>query len=94
MEELEPTTFMRRFLIDRNPKLIINLSEEPYAVAKNNKQSMVVSFCLHRLLGVEPNKKIMWLSNNKYDEILTHEFGLMVKHGNQRKVIRPINERG
>jgi hypothetical protein len=33
----------------------------------------------------------MWTKQNKGDEILTRQFGLLIKHGNQKAIIKRIN---
>jgi hypothetical protein len=34
------------------------------------------------------------LRSNKNDEILTRRLALLVKHGNKKQIIRPIDEKG
>lgn len=60
---------------------------------------MTVSFSFHslRILTenlekiIENRKKIACMENNPYDQILTKNFGLYIKHGSQCKTIRVID---
>lgn len=70
------------------------LQEEPYAIADSAPQTLVINFYFHEIYSKETQGKIMWMENNKNDEILTRSFGILVKHGKQKKVVRGINEKG
>ncbi len=91
-ENLGTKDDLTTFIGDQSVNSIVTVQlEEATSIAHTDSQ-LLVHIDLHAITS-KPGKKLMGLKNSPNDEILTRKFGLLLKHGDQTKVIYDINEK-